>query len=44
MKQRCIGEYAMEIVIRQIELEEILLPYVAAAMGARHHGKMRGAF
>ena len=29
--------------IRQIELKEILLPYFAATMGARHHGEMRGA-
>jgi len=33
-----------KMVIRQIELEEILLPYFAVAMGARHHGEMRGAF
>jgi hypothetical protein len=44
MKQRGVGEYAIEMVIRQIELEEILLPHLAAAMGARHHGEMRGAF
>ena len=31
------------MVIRQIELEEILLPYFAAAVGARHCGKVRGA-
>ena len=43
MKQRGVGEYAIEMVIRQIELEEILLPYFAAAMGARHHGELRGA-
>src|SRR5918995_3710180 len=44
MKQRGVGEYAIEMVVRQIELEEILLPYFAAAMGARHHGEMRCAF
>src|ERR1700720_2083756 len=44
MKQRGVGEHAIEIFFRQIELEEILLPYCAAAMGARHCRKMRGAF
>ena len=43
MKQRGVGEHAIEIFFRQIELEEILLPYFAAAMGARHCGKVRGA-
>ena len=43
MKQRGVGEYAIEMVIRQIELEEILLPYLAAAVGARHCGEARGA-
>jgi len=32
MKQRGVGEYATEAVIRQIELEEILLPYFAPGM------------
>ena len=44
MKQRGVGEHAIEMVIRQIELEEILLPYFAAAVGARHRGEVRGAF
>jgi hypothetical protein len=44
MKQRGVGEYTIETVIRQIEFEKILLPYFAAAMGARNHGEMRGAF
>jgi len=44
MKQRGVGEYAIEMIIRQIELEKILLPYFAAAMGARHDGEMCGAF
>ena len=43
MKQRCVGEYAIEMAIRQIELKKILLPYFAAAMGARHHREMHGA-
>lgn len=30
--------------IRQIELEKILLPHFAAAVGARHYGQARGAF
>src|SRR6266849_5146605 len=44
MKERGVGEYAIEMIIRQFELEEILLPYFAAAMDARHHNEMRGAF
>ena len=32
------------MVIRQIEPEEILLPYLAAAIGTRHCGESRGAF
>ena len=44
MKQRGVGEYTIEIVIRQIELEEILLPYFATAMGTRHRDEMCGAF
>jgi hypothetical protein len=42
VKQCCVGEYAIEMAIRQIELKEILLPYFAATMGAGHHGEMRG--
>ena len=41
MKRRGVGEYAIEAVIRQIELEEILLPYFAAGMGVRHCGETR---
>ena len=44
MKQRRIGEYSIEIVIRQTKLQEILLPYFAAAVGARHLDEMFGAF
>src|SRR3989440_3632421 len=44
MKKRSVGEYAIEMVLRQIELEEILLPYFAAAMRAGHGGEARGAF
>ena len=44
MKQCGVGEHAIEMVIRQIELEEILLPYFAAAVGARHYGEVRGTF
>src|ERR1019366_3015329 len=43
MKQRGVGEHAIEIFFRQFELEEILLPYFAAAMGACHCCKMPGA-
>jgi hypothetical protein len=44
VKQRAVREYAIEMAIRQIELEEILLPYFATAAGTRHDGEMRGAF
>ena len=44
MKQRRVGEYAVETALRQIELEEILLPYFAAAVGTRHYGEVHGAF
>src|SRR6516165_8190444 len=44
MKQRGVGEHAIEIVIRQIELEKILLPYLAAAVGTRHCSELRGTF
>src|SRR5712691_12726254 len=44
MKQRGVGEHAIKMVIRQIELEEILLPYLAATVGTRHYGEVRGAF
>ena len=43
MKQCCVGEYAIEMALRQLELKKILLPYFAAAVGARHHGEMLGA-
>jgi len=33
-----------KMVIRQIELEGNLVAILAVAMGARHHGEMRGAF
>jgi hypothetical protein len=32
MKQRGVGEYAIETLIRQIDLEEILLPHFATAV------------
>jgi len=41
VKKRRIGEDAIEILIRQIELKKILLPYGAAAVGPRHGGKAR---
>src|SRR5712692_7529251 len=44
MKQRGVGEHAIEMVIRQIELEKFLPPYFAAAVGACHGGETRGAF
>src|ERR1043166_2794364 len=44
VKQRGIGEYAVEISRRQVELEKVLLPHFAAAMSARHFGKARHPF
>ena len=44
MKQRSVGEYTIEIVVRKIELEKILLPHFAAAVSARHVGEMCSAF
>ena len=44
MKQRGVGEHAIEMVIRQIELEEILLPHFAAAVSTRHYGEAWSAF
>ena len=42
MKQRSVGIHAIKMIVRQIELEEALLPYFAATVGARHHGEMFG--
>src|SRR5260370_12352051 len=44
MKQRGIGEYAVEMAVRQCKLEEVLLPYLAAAAGAGQGGKVGAAF
>src|SRR3984957_13464700 len=44
MKQRGVGEHTIKIVIRQIELEKILLPHFAAAVSAGHVGEMCSAF
>src|SRR5258708_17544941 len=43
MKQRRVGEHGVKAATREVELEEILLPYFAAAVGARHRGEVRGA-
>ncbi len=43
MKQRRVGEYTIEAPVRQIELEEILLPHVVPSVGARHRGEALGA-
>ena len=43
MKQRRVGDHAIKTTTRQVELEEILLPYFAAAVGARRRGGVRGA-
>ena len=42
MKQRSVGKHAIKMIIRQIKLEKILLPYFAVTVGARHHGEMSG--
>src|SRR3954467_2174545 len=44
MKERRVGEYAVETALRQLEFQEILLPYFGAALGARHCRQPRGAF
>src|SRR6185503_2071621 len=44
MKERRVGEDAVETALRQIELQEILLPNFGTAVGARHGGEARGAF
>src|SRR5215510_4630049 len=44
MEQRGVGEYAVEVILRQIEFEKILLPHFAAAIGARHLDEAHGAF
>src|SRR6266446_4332954 len=44
MKQSGVGEHAIEPALRQIELEEILLPHLAAALIACHRRKACGAF
>lgn len=44
VKKRRVGEYAIEMVLWQIELEKILPPNFAAAVGARHGGEAWGAF
>src|SRR5579862_7373447 len=43
MEQRSVGEYAVESLRRQVELQEILLQDLAAAVCARHGGKARRA-
>ncbi len=43
MKQRGVGEYAVEPLIRQIDLEEVLVPHFAAAVETRHRGEAGGA-
>ena len=42
MKQRGVGEYSIKIPCREIELQEILLPDHAAAVGACHFDETRG--
>jgi hypothetical protein len=43
VEQRCVGVDAVEMRCRQSELEKILLPHLAAALGARHGHELRGA-
>jgi hypothetical protein len=42
MKQRSVGVHAIKMIVRQIKLEEILLPHFAATEGTRHPGKISG--
>jgi hypothetical protein len=42
VKKRGVGEYAVEMGHGQIEIKEILLPYLAATIGAGHGGEERG--
>ena len=44
MEQRGVGEHAIELLIRQIEFEKILLPHFAAGMDPCHLGEARSAF
>ena len=44
MKQHGVGEYAIKMVHRQIELEKILLPNFAPAVGTRQVSETCGAF
>src|SRR5512135_179420 len=43
MEEGRIGEHTVEVVRRQVELEEVLLPHLATAVGTRHFGKAFGA-
>src|SRR5258706_16328283 len=44
MKQRGVGENAVEISCRQIQLQKVLLPHLTTGVAARHRGKTGGAF
>jgi len=44
MKERGVGEHAIEEVVRQVEFQKILLPDLATAVLARHGRETRGAF
>ena len=43
VKQRGVGEHAIEMAIGQFEPEKILLPYLAAAVGAGHGSEARSS-
>ena len=43
MEQRCVGENAVKLRGRQIEMQEILLPDVAASRVTRHCNEALGA-
>lgn len=43
VEKRRVGEYAIEMVLWQIELEKILSPYFATAVRAGHSGEAWGA-
>jgi len=44
VEQGRVGEHAVETTGGQIEREEILLPHLASAVGARHRGELRRPF
>ena len=44
MKQRGVRKDAVKVITRQLKSMEILLPYLAPGVGARHGSEAGGAF